>query len=122
MHDHQVTDAVLHRGTIVLDGEREDAVVVEPRRVTRIVRLREGDSVVEYRRVTHQFGQVVHFRNGIPCTQREFDRAVWAGRYLTILADASAGERRRDALVLPLLHRESEATAPVRAARAGDGR
>lgn len=61
---------------VVLDADREEAVVVEHLRVTRIVRVRHGDAVDEYRRVSHRYGQVMHFHNGAPCSQWEFEQAV----------------------------------------------
>jgi hypothetical protein len=80
VRDHQVTERVHVSQELpapkVVDAEREEAVVVEPLRVIRIVRLRQGDAVDEYRRVSHRYGQVMHFHNGAPCTQREFEQAV----------------------------------------------
>ncbi|MBL8001079.1 MAG: hypothetical protein JNL05_03875 [Flavobacteriales bacterium] len=80
VRDHQVTQRVHVPQALptpkVMDADREEAVVVEPLRVIRIVRLRHGDAVEEYRRVSHRYGQVVHFHNGSPCTPREFEQAV----------------------------------------------
>lgn len=80
VRDHQVTQRVHVPQSLptpkVMDADREEAVVVEPLRVIRIVRLRHGDAVEEYRRVSHRYGQVVHFHNGAPCSQREFEQAV----------------------------------------------
>ncbi len=71
-----VNAPVVREAPVLLDDLREDAVVVEPLRVIRIVRIRAHGSVTEYRRVTHRYGQVTHFRNGQACSALEFEQAV----------------------------------------------
>ncbi len=68
--------AVTISGHVLMDSDREEAVVVEHLRVTRIVRIIEEGRVVEYRRVTHRYGSTVHFRNGVACSAARFERGV----------------------------------------------
>lgn len=63
-------------GHVLMDSDREEAVVVEHLRVTRIVRIIEEGRVVEYRRVTPRYGSTVHFRNGVACSALSFERGV----------------------------------------------
>ena len=48
---------------------RSEELIVEPLRVTTIVRVVLNGVVTEYRRVAHYHGGVTHFRNGSPCSE-----------------------------------------------------
>jgi hypothetical protein len=63
-------------GHVLMDADREEAVVVEHLRVIRIVRIVEDGRVVEFRRVTPRYGDTIHFRNGQACTARAFEQGV----------------------------------------------
>lgn len=60
--------------SMVPTADRSEELIVEKRRVIKIVRIRSGDNTTEYRRVQHQFGQVFYFKNGESCTQWLYDQ------------------------------------------------
>ncbi|MFT3885274.1 MAG: hypothetical protein QM724_07545 [Flavobacteriales bacterium] len=58
----------------VIDGvERQEQLIVEPLRVTTIIRLTQKGHTTEYRRVAHAYGAVFFFRNGGSCSERTFE-------------------------------------------------
>jgi hypothetical protein len=52
---------------------RSEELIVEKRRVIRIVRITTDGHTAEYRRVTHQFGQVFYFKDGESCSQWQYE-------------------------------------------------
>lgn len=51
-----------------------EELVVEPSRVTAIIKVSVGDHTDEYRKVTHKFGGQYFFKNGATCTQEVYQR------------------------------------------------
>lgn len=60
----------------VLDDQaRSEQLIVEPRRVTTVIRLTQNGHTTEYRRVAHDYGAVYFFRNGESCAEYTFNAA-----------------------------------------------
>ena len=57
------------------DG-RDEQLLVEPRRVTTIVRITLGGRLTEFRRVANQYGPVFFFTNGLSCSERQYAAGV----------------------------------------------
>lgn len=55
---------------------RTEDLVVEAGKVTTIVRIETDGLVAEYRRVFHKWGGTFFFKDGIACSQSEYDAAV----------------------------------------------
>ena len=55
---------------------REEELLVEPRSVTTIVRIRRSGQLSEFRRVAHQYGAVFFFKNGQSCTELQYTVGV----------------------------------------------
>lgn len=49
---------------------------VEPSKVTTVVRVTIGESVDEYRKVTHKWGGLYHFKNGSSCTAEMYQHGT----------------------------------------------
>jgi hypothetical protein len=54
----------------------ERSVIVEGEREITIVRVRANGILTEYRRIAHDNGTVLHYKNGSSCTYQEYMRAV----------------------------------------------
>lgn len=63
---------------VVADVVRNEELLVEPSRVTAIVKVSIGDHTDEYRKVTHKFGGQYYFKNGATCTREVFEREASA--------------------------------------------
>ncbi|HRH69130.1 MAG TPA: hypothetical protein PLB89_06470 [Flavobacteriales bacterium] len=63
---------------VVADVVRSEELLVEPSRVTAIVKVSNGDHTDEYRKVTHKFGGQYYFKNGATCTREVFEREASA--------------------------------------------
>lgn len=59
---------------VVMDQE----TLVEPSRVTTIVKVTEGANTDEYRKVIHKFGGLYYFKNGTACTAEIYQRGTQA--------------------------------------------
>jgi hypothetical protein len=55
---------------------REEELIVEPRRITTVVRLNDNGQVSEYRRVAHAYGGVFYFKDGYNCTAETYGQAT----------------------------------------------
>ena len=53
---------------------RQEELLVEPTKVTTIVKLEKGGTVTEYRRVFHKWGGTYYFRNGEACSQLIYEQ------------------------------------------------
>lgn len=49
---------------------------VEPTRVTTVVTVSLGDDRTEYRKITHKFGAIYHFKDGLPCTEHVYEQGT----------------------------------------------
>ncbi|MBX2972957.1 MAG: hypothetical protein KF797_07635 [Flavobacteriales bacterium] len=56
----------------------DQQTIVEPTRVTTIVTVTIGDSVAEYRKVTHKWGGQYFFKNGQTCSAEAYQRGTQA--------------------------------------------
>ena len=54
---------------------RNEELLVESNRVTTVVKVTLGDHADEYRKVVHKWGAQYYFKNGIACSQLEYDSA-----------------------------------------------
>jgi hypothetical protein len=54
--------------------ERSQEVVAEGNKVTTVITVRRGATVTEYRRVSHKWGGVYYFKQGLPTTQMVYER------------------------------------------------
>jgi hypothetical protein len=60
--------------SVIVGGSgRSEELIVEKRRVTRIVRITQDGHTSEYRQVTHQFGQVFYFKDGESCSRWQYE-------------------------------------------------
>ncbi len=53
---------------------RNEELIVEPNKVTTVVRLERGGVVTEYRKVYHKWGGTFHFKDGAPCSQLAYEK------------------------------------------------
>lgn len=57
---------------------RNEDLIVEPNKVTTVVKLERGGVVTEYRKVYHKWGGTFYFKDGAPCTQLAYDQEARA--------------------------------------------
>lgn len=55
---------------------RTEDLIVESGKVTTVVRLESDGVVTEYRRVFHKWGGTYFFKDGLACSQTEYDQAT----------------------------------------------
>lgn len=60
---------------VIDDRGHYEQLIVEPRRVTTVIRLVDNGHTTEYRRVAHAYGAVFFFRNGESCAEGTFEAA-----------------------------------------------
>lgn len=51
----------------------DQQTLVEPARVTTVVRVSFGEQQTEFRKVIHKFGGIYYFKDGEPCTQQVYE-------------------------------------------------
>ena len=56
------------------DVVRNEEMLVEPSRVTTVVKVAIGAHTNEYRKVTHKWGAQFYFKNGATCTEEIYER------------------------------------------------
>ena len=56
---------------------RNEDLIVEPSRVTKLITYETAGVGTEYRKVTHKWGGVYYFKDGISCSQEIFDRETF---------------------------------------------
>lgn len=59
-----------------IEVTRTEDLIVEATKVTTVVRLEAEGKVTEYRRVFHKWGGIFYFRDGLACSQAEYDGAT----------------------------------------------
>ncbi len=59
---------------VVVEEVRNEELLVEPSRVTTVVKVTKGAHTDEYRKVTHKFGGQYYFKNGATCTKEIYDK------------------------------------------------
>jgi len=69
------TEVVETAAEVIIDQR----ILVEPSRVTTIVNVSAGQTVDEYRKVTHKWGGQYFFKNGTTCTLEVFQRGTQVG-------------------------------------------
>ena len=62
--------------TICYPEGRMEEVIKERLRVTRVVRLTSHGHTTEYRRVSHRYGPVYYFKNGISCGGSTYEAGI----------------------------------------------
>ena len=56
-----------------LEAERQEELLEEPNKVTKVIRLTRGEQTTEYRKVIHKWGAVYYFKNGSACSQQTYE-------------------------------------------------
>ncbi|MEZ4755263.1 MAG: hypothetical protein R2817_00380 [Flavobacteriales bacterium] len=57
---------------------RDEELIVEPNKVTTVVKLDRGGVVTEFRKVYHKWGGTFYFKDGAPCTQLAYEQEARA--------------------------------------------
>jgi len=63
---------------VVVEVVRNEELLVEPSRVTTVVKVATADHTDEYRKVTHKWGGQYYFKNGATCTKEIYDKEAAA--------------------------------------------
>lgn len=59
---------------------RNEELIIEPNKVMTVIKLEQGLSTMEYRKVTHKWGGTFYFKNGEACTQQIYEVEALSGR------------------------------------------
>lgn len=75
-----VNDASRFPEHVEAEPLRDEELIIEPNKVMTVIRLEQGLSSVEYRKVTHKWGGTFYFKNGEACTQQLYETEALSGR------------------------------------------
>lgn len=75
-----VTDDARFPERIATATVRNEELIIEPTKVMTVIRLEQGSSTVEYRKVIHKWGGTFYFKNGEACTQQVYEVEALSGR------------------------------------------
>lgn len=59
---------------------RNEELIIEPNKVMTVIKLEQGLSTMEYRKVIHKWGGTYYFKNGEACTQQIYEVEALSGR------------------------------------------
>ncbi len=59
---------------------RNEELIIEPSKVMTVIKLGEGASTAEYRKVIHKWGGTFYFKNGDVCTKEIYEVEALSGR------------------------------------------
>lgn len=77
MHDVAVVERPIEQAPATKYAEgRQEELIVEKNRVTKIVRIAHEGRVDEYRRVSHLYGAVHYFKNGESCSDLTYEQGT----------------------------------------------